>query len=548
MPIRIQCFHCQTVVSVADHLRGRMIRCPYCQEPTKVPGGPPRAQPGRAAPTQMRRAPYQPYEEPMPPPRRKPAPRPAPQPQYEEDFDDAIVEEPPPRARPRPPEPEYDDDPPPQKPQRRAPEPEPEEFYDDEPPEPIRRGQGRARKGEGGGGFMKVVLTLFILAALGGGGFAFYYFYPDFFHNLFQAAAAPPPAYVRYLPGNANGIVGVNLSGSNNALLKKWAKDFAEVLPDFDHASLDKILEATDSIVVGGEFKEKQHQAVVSLVITTSSAVDVDVIKKAFHLGDKDSHGSKAYRVKEPAATAKGKDGKDKKDKLDTLRPHQYVYIDDKTIVLFQGSEAQLGSMLDKKTPLGNDTLAQIKKLDKNAIWAVATVDSTLKDQIKKQLDDGKKMRAGPAKSLEEVTKQHEDLTKAIEKGAATDEALAALTAQKTAIEMQLKLMDDGIDLAQAAHDAKFYTFQANFDSGILKFEIGLECDAEASAKKAAAALDHERDRTPRHAHRPGRRQGVRSGQEPGGICRQHQGQLQGRYRFSVSAAVSDGLIKQVTR
>src|ERR1700677_831797 len=38
MPMRIQCISCQNVLTVSDTLRGKAIRCPHCQAPTRVPG------------------------------------------------------------------------------------------------------------------------------------------------------------------------------------------------------------------------------------------------------------------------------------------------------------------------------------------------------------------------------------------------------------------------------------------------------------------------------------------------------------------------------
>src|SRR6202453_1752358 len=286
MPLKVQCIHCQNVVTVADNLKGKTIRCPFCQEPTKVPGGPSAgARPqGRAAQTRMAPGQYDEVE-PMPPPRR-PAPRPAPQPHYEEEIVDEGAYAPAPPRRRRP-EPVYDDVP---RPRRRA------------------HGPGRRPMRKSGGGLLKVFLILFVVLLVVGGGVALYIFKPDWFQW-------GTPAYARFLPGKTNAVWSVNLASSNNANYKKWTKLAAEYaivefVPAANLPALEKVLDGLDSIIVGSEINEgtfKKGIVTGSVILQTSAPVDVDLIKKAFYLSDKNVLNDRAYRIKEKEVTEKAK-------------------------------------------------------------------------------------------------------------------------------------------------------------------------------------------------------------------------------------------------
>jgi hypothetical protein len=52
VPLRVQCHYCRNTINVAEHLRGCPIRCPFCQQATKVPGPKPMAGRPRVAPAQ----------------------------------------------------------------------------------------------------------------------------------------------------------------------------------------------------------------------------------------------------------------------------------------------------------------------------------------------------------------------------------------------------------------------------------------------------------------------------------------------------------------
>ncbi len=51
MPIRVQCLTCKTTLAVKDHLAGKRVRCPKCQNPLAVPATPPAGAAPAAKPT-----------------------------------------------------------------------------------------------------------------------------------------------------------------------------------------------------------------------------------------------------------------------------------------------------------------------------------------------------------------------------------------------------------------------------------------------------------------------------------------------------------------
>jgi hypothetical protein len=156
------------MIAIADHLLGRMIRCPYCQEPARVPNRPTPGGPRRGAPTRIRRTQLPPLEQSEPVTRLD---------RYD---DDDGFEQPPRRGRRPTPEPDYDEP--------------PEEILDDVEQDevPLPR---RAKK-KGGGGFLIIILLLLVLL-VGGGGAAVYFLKPEWLQEvpyLKDLVDAPAPA------------------------------------------------------------------------------------------------------------------------------------------------------------------------------------------------------------------------------------------------------------------------------------------------------------------------------------------------------------------
>ncbi len=49
MPITVQCGACQKQFQAGDHLAGKQVKCPGCQTPLMIPGGPASSQQPAAA-------------------------------------------------------------------------------------------------------------------------------------------------------------------------------------------------------------------------------------------------------------------------------------------------------------------------------------------------------------------------------------------------------------------------------------------------------------------------------------------------------------------
>lgn len=356
MPIRVQCVHCQSTISVAETLRGKTIRCPNCKEPTKVSGGPGAngQSPQSSKPTQTAR----------PPAGKKtrvdgirpgrPGDKAVRLPERDQDrkktrlaapFDDDDDRE-------------DSDDRPTRKPSRR------EDSRDERP---SRRGKKKS-----GSGLMLLGIGAVLLVGLSALGY---------FVVLPMMKGTPAPQLAKdggetkkeedkkpddkgkkatddsrktqalhYLPADSALVFGIDLKASGSSLYKNYvAKGMEAVVSQTD------ILSQVDRVVAGGNESDRP-----AVVLYMSKAQDLEKLRKTLNL----------------------KDREDKKNVYDADLGRVCYLPDSKTIVLLP-DDSNLEKVLESTKPaVSSDLLEKIKSVHANPFWAVCS----LKGEIGKSL------------------------------------------------------------------------------------------------------------------------------------------------------------------